>query len=343
MNKRATIYDISKLLGVSPTTVYKALNGKPKVSEETRESILKTAEKLGYKANIAAKCLARKPIKIGVIIHASFPDFHNEIIRGAKSACEELIDFNVIGEYFTFSGPNCSRKIIDKMEEMACSGFDGIIVSPGVDVRGYAEKISELSHKNVVAATVITDIPESNRVFCVRYDGKLGGRIAAQLLSWLVSTREVAIFTGNSQVLIHRCTVQGFMDEASVRGLEVAGVYENQDDMDIAYYATEKLIRDFPDIGGIYVNSANSVAVCKKVMEKGLEKRIKIITSDIFPELSEYIRKGVVHASIFQDPFRQGRLVFKRLYEYISGDRECKEDIIITPQIVLESNLESFK
>lgn len=342
MEKRTTIYDISNMLGVSPTTVYKALNGKPKVSEETRDLIIKTAGKLGFKANIAAKSLARKQIKIGLVVDASIPDFLDEIIRGARYECGELADFNVSGEYYSFSGPNRGRRVLEKMDELLSKGIDGIVISPGVDTRGYEEKIFELSQRNIVTATVVSDIANSNRAFCVRYDGRQGGRIAAQLLSWLVNGKEVAIFTGNNQVLIHQETAQGFIEESARRGLEVVGVYENQDDMNIAFYATEKLIRDFPDIGGIYVNSANSVAVCKMIVENGLDKKIKIITSDIFPELIEYIRKGVVHASIFQDPFRQGRLVFRKLYEYISGDKDSIGDVTISPQILLDSNLEAF-
>ena len=40
MTKRVTIKDLSKKLGVSTTTVTKALNGKPKVSDEVRQSVI---------------------------------------------------------------------------------------------------------------------------------------------------------------------------------------------------------------------------------------------------------------------------------------------------------------
>jgi LacI family transcriptional regulator len=342
MNKRITIYDLAKMLDVSPTTVYKALNGKPKVGEKTRSLILKTAQEMGFKANIAAKSLARKTIRIGVVIDSSFPVFHDEILRGAMAACEELTDFKVMGEYYSASGPNRNRKILEKIDELLMKGVDGILLSPGVDIRGYEEKFTELSQMGIATATVVSDVPYTGRAFCVRYDGNMGGRIAAQLLSWIVKTREVSIFTGNGQVQIHRETTQGFTEEAGKQDLEVVAIYENQDDENIAYYATEKLLADFPDIGGIYVNSANSLAVCRKIIEKGYEKKVAIVTSDIFPELSEYIKRGIVSATIFQDPFRQGRLAFKKLYEYISGDRERQEDVIIPPQILIESNMEAY-
>jgi ABC-type sugar transport system, periplasmic component len=116
-------------------------------------------------------------------------------------------------------------------------------------------------------------------------------------------------------------------------------VYENQDDEQIAYHAAGKLLREFPDIGGIYINSANSAAVCKKLVETGKAKEIRVIASDIFPELAVYIKNGTVDATIFQDPFRQGKLAFKKLYEYISGDSSITEEVVISPQILMETNI----
>lgn len=343
MKRRITIHDLSKALGVSSTTVYKALNGKPKISDETRKLVLETAAKMGFKANTAAKSLARKPIKIGVVVDSSIPDFHDEIIRGAGAACEELVDFNVHGDYRSVSGTDRSKRMLNAMDELVRSGCSGIVISPGVDTRGYAEKIAELASANIPCATVVTDVCDSIRAFCVRYDGRRGGRIAAQLLSWLADVNEVALFTGNRQVLIHRETAGGFEEEAKKRGLRILGVYENQDDADIAYYAAGKLVSDFPGIGGIYVNSANSVPVCRKITELGLASKIKIVASDVFPDLAVYLKAGTIHASIVQDPFKQGKIAFRRLYGHISGDGGSSGgDTLISPRILLESNLDEF-
>ena len=51
MEKRTTIYDIARELGISTATVNRALNGKPRVKEETRAQVLEAlalarAEKL---------------------------------------------------------------------------------------------------------------------------------------------------------------------------------------------------------------------------------------------------------------------------------------------------------
>ncbi|MDR3552430.1 MAG: hypothetical protein P4L75_04830, partial [Clostridia bacterium] len=63
----------------------------------------------------------------------------------------------------------------------------------------------------------------------------------------------------------------------------------------------------------------------------------------IFPELADYIEEGVVQASIFQDPFQQGYLAFRNLYEFIAGSKEGGGEILIKPQIIIKSNLDLFR
>ncbi|MBQ0039770.1 MAG: LacI family DNA-binding transcriptional regulator [Treponema sp.] len=63
-----TIYDIAKVTGYSAPTISKALNGTGGLSEKTREKILKAAESLGYKPNMAARSLTtKKSYLVGVI------------------------------------------------------------------------------------------------------------------------------------------------------------------------------------------------------------------------------------------------------------------------------------
>ena len=49
-----TIKEIARECNVSPTTVSNILNGKPKVSQETKERVLETVNRLGYRPNYIA-------------------------------------------------------------------------------------------------------------------------------------------------------------------------------------------------------------------------------------------------------------------------------------------------
>ncbi|MEM0946019.1 MAG: substrate-binding domain-containing protein [Pseudomonadota bacterium] len=63
---------LAESLGLSQTTVSRALNGYPEVSETTRSRVLAAAERVGYRPNTRAKALATgRSMMIGHVIHQS--------------------------------------------------------------------------------------------------------------------------------------------------------------------------------------------------------------------------------------------------------------------------------
>lgn len=72
--KRPTMTDVARRAGVSRGAVSYALNGLPGVSEATRTRILAVADALGYRANTAARALARASSRmIGLAPHRPPP------------------------------------------------------------------------------------------------------------------------------------------------------------------------------------------------------------------------------------------------------------------------------
>lgn len=63
---------LSELLGLSQTTISRALNGYPEVNEETRQRVLKAAQETGYRPNRAARRLATgKAGSLGLVMPIS--------------------------------------------------------------------------------------------------------------------------------------------------------------------------------------------------------------------------------------------------------------------------------
>ncbi|GAA5543600.1 LacI family DNA-binding transcriptional regulator [Brucella sp. NBRC 113783] len=61
--------ELSEMLGLSPTTVSRAINGYPEVSEDTRARVLEAVKATGYKANQAARRLALgAPRLLGLVL-----------------------------------------------------------------------------------------------------------------------------------------------------------------------------------------------------------------------------------------------------------------------------------
>lgn len=96
--------DISAILGLSISTVSRALKGYPDISEETRRKVLQTAEELDYRSGRRGDTMAsaRRPAAVGVMA----PDFeklmdsayYREMLCGmAAEASRERKDLVIMG------------------------------------------------------------------------------------------------------------------------------------------------------------------------------------------------------------------------------------------------------
>ena len=84
-NKQATIKDIAREIGVSPSTVSRALNDHPAISAATKVRIKAKAKELKYEPNIVALSLKNKTTKtIGVVIPELIHFFFSSVISGIE-------------------------------------------------------------------------------------------------------------------------------------------------------------------------------------------------------------------------------------------------------------------
>ena len=86
MKNRVTIRDVAAAANVSVATVSYVLNGKKKVSEETRQKILAVIDELGFVPDLNARGLSVKDTKLlGVVVPQTEPGsklmFHNILLK----------------------------------------------------------------------------------------------------------------------------------------------------------------------------------------------------------------------------------------------------------------------
>ncbi len=76
MDEKITIDDVAKALGISKTTVSRAISGKGRVGSDTRDKVMEFIEKHNYRPNLSAKALAaQRTYNIGVV----WPDDYNAV------------------------------------------------------------------------------------------------------------------------------------------------------------------------------------------------------------------------------------------------------------------------
>ena len=85
-----TISDIAKSLGVTPSTVSRALSGSPRVKESTRKAILDMASSMGYERNEPASNLRKGHSNVvGIIVPRINRAFFSSTISGAEYILKE--------------------------------------------------------------------------------------------------------------------------------------------------------------------------------------------------------------------------------------------------------------
>lgn len=122
---RVTIKDIANELGISPSTVSKALKGHSDISSETKKAVRELVEKWNYKPDpIALSLKGGQGRTIGVIIPETVHHFFSTVISGIEDIAYDS-GYNVM---FCQSNELYEREV-KSVETLLSCRVDGILVS----------------------------------------------------------------------------------------------------------------------------------------------------------------------------------------------------------------------
>ena len=142
MKIKATLKQIAKELGVSVSTVSKALNDSPEISEPTKIKIQEFAKLKNYKPNITALNLKNRSTKtIGVIIPNILNSFFAKVFSGIEKVAEQK-GYHVI----TCISNESIEKERHVLQMLSNGTIDGFILS----VSEEAQKLQEFNHFNEI-------------------------------------------------------------------------------------------------------------------------------------------------------------------------------------------------
>ncbi|ADR20736.1 LacI family transcriptional regulator [Marivirga tractuosa] len=128
-----TIKDIAKELGVSPSTVSRALKDHPDISSNTKKQINDLAQKLNYQPNTVALSLRQsKTNTLGVIIPEIAHFFFSAVISGIEDIAHDA-GYHVI---ITQSNESFEREVMNT-KALFNSRVDGILMSVSRETENY--------------------------------------------------------------------------------------------------------------------------------------------------------------------------------------------------------------
>jgi LacI family transcriptional regulator len=263
MNKvRVTIKDIAKELGISPSTVSKALKGHPDISLSTKKAVKDLVIKWNYKPDPIALSLKSGSSKtIGVIVPEIVHYFFSTVISGIEDLAYDS------GYHVMFCQSNeLYEREVKAVETLLSSRVDGILVSVSKSSYEYSHfrKIIDSGIPLVFFDRVCEEI-ETDRVIV---DDEAGAfRAVMHLLD--SGCRNIVHLAAPSNLLIGKKRLEGYKSALGERQMKIND--RNIINCDSAGDA-EKIIpgllkrTDRPD--GIFAVNDLTAAAAMKIIKK---------------------------------------------------------------------------
>lgn len=217
MKSKATLKQIAKELGVSVSTVSKALNDSPEISEPTKIRVQEYAKLKNYKPNIIGLNLKNRSTKtIGVIIPNILNSFFAKVFTGIEKVADEK-GYKVI----TCISNESIDKEVSILEMLSNGTIDGFLLS----ISKEAQKLQKFDHFTsvindgtpIVMFDRIADEVNCDKVIVDDYDS------AINAVNHLLDTgcKNIAMFTTISQLSVANLRAKGFYKAFEDKGLKV--------------------------------------------------------------------------------------------------------------------------
>lgn len=342
---RIGVHDIARRAKVSIGTVDRALHGRAGISHATREKVLRIASSAGYTPNPAARALSaqRSTLRVGICIPEEIHFFYDQMRAGIEDEARRGESLGV--EFIYRPVPSLGEQEKHQVSALLREQLHALVVVPGTP-KVVTPLINKAEVRGVRVVCISTDAPLSRRSTVVCVNPQLNGRLAAELMAKFVPPgAEVAVITGMLATEDHRKKTEGFQTGFSAYspGGKVLAVLEAHESEEESYRKTCELLARNERLAGIYVNTVNCLPVCRAVQGNRRDRQLRLITTDLFREMVPFIENGTIGASVYQDPYRQGRDAVRIVLDHLLEKAVITPTNYLNPAIVLHSNLYLFR
>lgn len=325
-----TIKDLAKILGVSVSTVSRALKDHPDISVKTKKAVQELARELHYRPNeIALSLKNRKSKIIGIIVPKLVHHFFSSVIAGVENIAHD----NGYQVMIYNSGENFEREV-QLSNSIHSFRLDGLIISMSKETTDFShfDKLDQYGIP-VVFFDRVPDLPV-NKVIFDDFQG------AYDAVNHLIERgcKKIVHLSASAHLDIGRLRIAGYKAALNKHGIPFdANLVVKCDTFEEAVPVTEKLIQRHEGLDGIFaVNDLTGIGATKAVHQSGrkVPEDIKVIgfTNEISsavcaPSLSTVDQRGT----------EMGEEACKLLMESIDKDQPPQTKVVKANLILRKS------
>lgn len=213
--KKTQLEDVATALGLSKSTVSRAISGKGRISSETRERVLECIKELNYRPNIIAKSLSEsRTYNIGVVIpmdqnDAEAPFFQTCITGIVRECAEKNYDAVIIG-----TEKNDLSQLIRVVENKK---VDGVIITRPLADNSMEKLLRENGMPFIVVGKSMLD-----GAVTVDSNHKDGCRELTSYLLMSNPPEKVGLLMGNMTHMVNKSRYDGFENAFTFNGTKPA-------------------------------------------------------------------------------------------------------------------------
>lgn len=334
MKKRLTsLRDLADELGISISTVSRALKNNPMISPELTQKIKQLAMERNYIPNPLAMGLLRQQTKmIGVIVPDLVTHFYSSIISGIEEVAKENGYFIIIA-----SSNESLEKEIESVQNLLKSRVEGLIVCISQETNSF-EHFEKLVQSEI-PVVFFDRIPEITEVPSVTVDGVEAAKNVT-LHFYENGCRRIAYISGPEHLNISKQRKAGYL-----RGLQDCGLEFNHEllvecslNAHEATIATQKLLslKQIPDaIFGI--NDTIAFAAMKEIRKHKLKipEDIALVgfTDEFHSTVVEPALTSVTHPTL-----QMGREAARLFFACVQNENMVAEKVILPTKLVVRES-----
>ncbi len=264
-SSQVTIKDIARILGISASTVSRALKNHPDISEETRVAVNELAVRLKYQPNAVALSLRQsRSYTIGVIIPEIVHYFFSSVISGIEDVAYDA-GFTVI---ICQSNEKYDREVANARMLLA-HRVDGVLVSVSKETTDYSH-LTMLQEGKIPLVFFDRIVPGIAADQVVIDDEDAAYKATMHLIK--KGRKRLAHFAGPENLLIGRDRKNGFLRALRESGLPAdPELIIDADSFEKAHIAINRLLdaENLPD--GIFTtNDLTAIGAIQALKKRGI-------------------------------------------------------------------------
>ena len=331
---RTTIKDIARILGISPSTVSRALRDHPDISEKTKNAVRELAKQLNYRPNILAQKLRTNHSNlIGVIIPQIVHYFFSSIISGIEDYAYEKGYTVIVAQ----SNENYEREK-KNVSILLNSGVDGVLISRTKETTDFSH-FKEILNNEIPIVFFDRSCPSVDVDKVVVNDEIAAYRATKYLIE--TGCRRIVHFRGPKKLVITNKRLTGYLEALREYKIRIdKKLIIKCDTFEQGQAVTEELIKKNIKFDAIFAVNDDSAAGALVTLQKyGIKVPEEvsifgysnsIISQITTPKLSTVEQRG----------YEMGYAAAKMLIERIEGKARTPKsrlEVVSTKLIIRES------